>query len=93
MESRNKNKSLKNLTDTPITDESQDYLDRNLFVESLYKEISNINFEDSFCYGLYGKWGEGKTSILNLLKNKLKENKNIILFEFETYFINFKHYN
>ncbi len=80
-------KSLNNLTDTPITDESQDSLHRKLFVNSLFNEISNINIEDSFCYGLYGKWGEGKTSVLNLIKNKLKANQNIILFEFDTWFL------
>lgn len=80
-------KSLNNLTDTPITDESQDSLHRTLFINSLSKEISNINIEDSFCYGLYGKWGEGKTSVLNLLRNKLKEDRNIILVEFDPWFL------
>ena len=83
-------KSLNNLADTPITDESQDCLHRTFFVKSLFKEISIINIEDSFCYGLYGKWGEGKTSVLNLVKNKLKANKNIILFEFDPWFLSSK---
>ena len=80
-------KSLNNLSDAPITEESQDSLHRTIFVDSLFKEISNINVEDSFCYGLYGKWGEGKTSVLNLLRNKLKEDRNIILVDFDPWFL------
>lgn len=37
-------------------------------------------------FGLYGLWGEGKTSVLNLLKNKLQQNEDIILFEFDPWY-------
>lgn len=90
MESSNKIKTINNLSDSPITDESQDCLRRIPFIISLYEEISDIPFEDSFCFGLYGGWGEGKTSVLNLLKKKIKQNKNIILFEFDPWYISSK---
>jgi len=68
MESSNKTKALNNLSDSPITDEGQDRLRRTPFIESLCGEITNLPFEDSFCFGLYGGWGEGKTSVFNLIK-------------------------
>jgi hypothetical protein len=61
------------LSDSPITDGRQDRLRRGTFVNALYREIKFLPYEDSFCFGLYASWGEGKTSILNLLKNKLLE--------------------
>jgi hypothetical protein len=90
MESENKINESKNLADSPIIHESQDRLRRNPFIESLYEEITSLSFEDSFCFGLYGSWGEGKTSVLRLLKNKLKENKNITLFEFDPWYLTSK---
>jgi predicted KAP-like P-loop ATPase len=87
MESDNKINESKNLADSPITDESQDRLRRVPFVNSLYGEITGPPFEDSFCFGLYGNWGEGKTSALNLLKNKLLKDPDIIFFEFDPWFL------
>lgn len=81
------NKTYVNLSDRPITEESQDLLRRAPFVEALYQEITNLPYEDSFCFGIYGGWGEGKTSILNLLKNKLQKNQEIILFEFDPWYL------
>lgn len=86
MEPTSKTKTSEILSDSPITAESQDCLRRVPFVEALYQEITKLPFEDSFCFGLYGSWGEGKTSILNLLKNKLKENQETILFEFDPWY-------
>ncbi len=72
--------------DEPITHKSEDLLGRRQFVEGLYNQIINYPFQDSFVFGLYGVWGEGKTSVLNLLKNKLQQNENIILFEFDPWY-------
>ena len=90
MESNDKTKAKINLSDSPITDESQDQLRRLQFIDSLYGEITNLDFEDSFCFGLYGSWGEGKTSVLYLLKNKLQNNPDITLFEFDPWFLSAK---
>lgn len=72
--------------DEPITDESEDLLDRKQFVEDLYNQITKYPFPDSFVFGLYGSWGEGKTSVINLLKNKLYQNDDIIVFEFDPWY-------
>jgi len=69
--------------DEPITQESEDLLGRKQFVNDLYNQIIKYPFSDSFVFGLYGRWGEGKTSSLNLLKNKLYQNGDVIVFEFD----------
>jgi len=68
--------------DEPITSEKDDLLDRKPFVGDLYNQITKYPSSDSFVFGLYGSWGEGKTSVLNLLKNKLYLNEGIIVFEY-----------
>jgi len=71
------------LSDEPIQIAEQDLLRREKFIEGLYKEIINLPEIDSFIFGLYGRWGEGKTSIINLLINKIKENENFLIVNFD----------
>lgn len=61
------------ITDSPIGDKANDIININIFIESLLEYIKRINTIKSFRVGLIGKWGVGKTSIVNLLKNKNKE--------------------
>jgi len=70
------------LSDEPIQFIEQDLLGRKKFIEDLYQEIINLPFTDSFVFGLYGRWGEGKTSVINLLRNRLKENEKILFVNF-----------
>lgn len=72
--------------DEPIDFESEDVLDRKQFVEDLYNRIILYPFQDSFVFALYGSWGEGKTSTINLLKNKLWRNEDFIVFEFDPWY-------
>jgi predicted KAP-like P-loop ATPase len=90
MDSSNNIKTTINLSDSPIIDENQDRLRRSPFVNTLYGEITDLPLEDSFCFGLYGNWGEGKTSVLNLLKKKLQKDLDTILFEFDPWFLSAK---
>lgn len=66
---------MKTLSDEPICDEKDDILKRDSFVLNLADSILSWNKEKSLVIGLYGKWGVGKTSILNLTEKKLKEEK------------------
>lgn len=70
------------LSDEAIQFAQQDLLGREKFLEDLYKGIINIHLVDSFVFGLYGSWGEGKTSIINLLINKFKNNENFLIVNF-----------
>lgn len=70
------------LVDRPINNFNDDRLGRSDFCDGLYKEISNISFPESFIFGLYGKWGEGKTSVINLVKNRLEKNDKFIIVDY-----------
>lgn len=73
-------------SDEPITDKSEDLLDRGKFVDDLYNQITKYPLIDSFVFAIYGNWGEGKTSVLNLLKNKLNQNDDVIVFDFDPWY-------
>ena len=53
--------------DEPIKKSEDDRLNRRSFAESLAKTIVQNSFSSSFSIGLYGKWGSGKTSIVNMV--------------------------
>ncbi len=87
-EFRNKKEEPFNMTSFPLSDEPiqfdvQDFLGRGKFIEDLYGEIASIPFGDSFVFGLHGSWGEGKTSIINMLRNKFKNNEDFLIVNFD----------
>lgn len=53
--------------DLPITKASEDRLNRESFAKSLANVILQSTFPTSFTVGLYGAWGSGKTSLLNMV--------------------------
>ncbi len=73
------------LSDEPIEDEQEDILERGQFVERVFKEVQVLPQQDSFVFGLYGSWGEGKTSVLNLVRKRFmqEETQNYIIVEFD----------
>src|SRR2546428_1227329 len=74
------------LTDEPIETEEEDLLGRLPFVEDLFQQINHYTLRDSFVFALYGEWGEGKTSALNLLRKKLETNETLVTFNFDPWF-------
>lgn len=77
------------LGDAPITEASEDILNRGRFVESLKSIISAYPLnEESVRICIDAKWGDGKTSIFNLLKEKLKEKKDIVCIDFNPWYYN-----
>jgi predicted KAP-like P-loop ATPase len=60
--------------DKPIKSPGEDALERSRFVDAAFKTIANIQDLNCYIIGLYGKWGTGKTSIIELLKSKFKSN-------------------
>lgn len=69
----------------PIKTRHEDFLNRGFFADHLSNAVINYNDKnkDSLTIGLYGKWGSGKTSIINLTIENLEKEKNIIIFNFE----------
>lgn len=62
------------LSDKPIYSLDQDRLNRNAVVDAIASEIDTLN-KDCAIIGICGKWGTGKSSIMNLLLNKLPSEK------------------
>lgn len=70
---------LKVYDDSPIQIGSEDQYGRMKLVNKLAHIINEKTKAHHRCFtiGIYGAWGEGKTSFLNLLKDQLNEQPNI----------------
>ncbi len=64
------------ITDEPINNFEDDILGREEFAKNLAESLTEWKEKKSLVIGLFGKWGSGKTSVLNLTKKYLKENEN-----------------
>ena len=61
------------LIDTAIKAEDEDIFNFKHYAEKVKVLIqNNSSNSESFTIGIYGKWGEGKTSFLNLIKSKIE---------------------
>ena len=59
-------------SDKPISIEKDDALNRKEFINAMADSLIYYKSEDCLVVGLYGEWGSGKTSILNLVKNRIQ---------------------
>ncbi len=84
------------LNDEPITNFDDDDLSRSAFVNQLTQDIENWVSTDSLVMGIYGSWGSGKSSVLNLLEKNLEKKRNtdeqysdnIVVVNFDPWFFN-----
>ncbi|WP_440946852.1 KAP family P-loop NTPase fold protein [Methanosarcina sp. T3] len=58
--------------DKPIQFLYEDSLNRREFAKSVGEAVLNIQTEDSLVIGLVGKWGSGKTSLINMTVDHIK---------------------
>lgn len=65
------NSNLSLATDTPIKAREQDLIGRIPFAERLADILKSAAGPESLVIGLYGPWGSGKTSVINLVENAL----------------------
>ena len=63
------------ISDDAINSFEDDLLNRSSFVENLSSSLLSWNDKKSLVIGLFGKWGSGKTSIINLLEKQLSSGK------------------
>ncbi|WP_421776949.1 P-loop NTPase fold protein [Gardnerella sp. KA00243] len=54
------------IADKPIEKVDDDLLGRSDFAKQFGKSICEYDSKDGLVIGLYGKWGSGKTSIINM---------------------------
>jgi hypothetical protein len=76
-------------SDDPISDPKDDRLERSSFVGQLTKSILSWRANRSLVLALYGSWGTGKSSLLNLLRKELvKSSTSIAIADFDPWFFN-----
>ena len=57
--------------DKPIKSYGEDLLGRSDFAKQLAESIISLSTTDAYVVGLFGEWGSGKTSVLNLTEEVL----------------------
>jgi hypothetical protein len=74
------------LTDDPITSEEEDSFGHIEYVDTLSEIIKNV--EPPWHIGIFGEWGSGKSSIIKLLFNRIREQPefdNVLCIEFDAW--------
>lgn len=69
-------------SDQPIKNADQDLFGRANFSKRVAQVIANRKEKDSIVIGLHAPWGEGKTSVLNMIMEELKNSQNILVVNF-----------
>ena len=72
----------KYLADIPVHTEEQDCFQRYYFSKRIAETIIHRKASESIVIGIYGEWGEGKSSVLRFIEENLKKDSNIIVCNF-----------
>jgi predicted KAP-like P-loop ATPase len=82
------------IDDSPIGTIEEDRLSRSNFVRRLADTLLAWQSDKSLVIGLYGPWGSGKSSVLKMLADvirnepRLEQNDRVLLIEFDPWFFN-----
>jgi hypothetical protein len=68
--------------DQPISRRDQDRFGRWLFAERIARTLAERRDPSSLVIGIYGAWGDGKTSTLRLMRQALEHYPHVILVQF-----------
>ncbi|MGV0919903.1 KAP family P-loop NTPase fold protein [Empedobacter falsenii] len=81
---KRQNEKIAFTEDVSIKSVEDDLLVLNNSIENVKRKIINLDNEESIAFGITGKWGEGKTSFMNLLKKSILNSKsnNCIIIDF-----------
>lgn len=66
-------------SDKPVENESQDRFQRYDFSKRIAETIKKRENPDGLVIGIYGAWGEGKTSVQNFIEQELKTDETILI--------------
>lgn len=70
------------VTDAPIIDPKMDRFRRWPFAQRVARTIASRRDPGSIVIGVYGAWGDGKTSVLNFIQNELNNYEHVIVVRF-----------
>lgn len=76
--------------DVPIQTQNDDLLDRKTSATEFAKSLFSIDYRQGLVVGIFGEWGSGKTSYINLMKDELNNNAQTV-FEFNPWLFNDTH--
>lgn len=65
-------------SDKPVEIEKQDRFQRYGFSKRIAETIVQRENKEGIVIGIYGAWGEGKTSVLNFIKSELEQKESIL---------------
>ncbi|WP_196886786.1 P-loop NTPase fold protein [Aureivirga sp. CE67] len=76
-------------SDNPIKNEKDDDLGRKDFAKQIAEKLIHTKTENSsFAVGVVAEWGSGKSSFLNMIQEKLENEKDAIIVEFNPWLHN-----
>ncbi|PIT49796.1 KAP family P-loop NTPase fold protein [Snodgrassella communis] len=68
--------------DAPVSSKEEDKFSRWKFAERVGQVIARREDPSGLVIGLYGVWGDGKTSVLNFIQESLKSEEKVICIKF-----------
>lgn len=69
-------------SDRPISQKHEDMFQRYEFAKRIANTIINRDSDECIVIGIYGSWGEGKTSVINFIGEEINQIENIISIKF-----------
>jgi len=69
-------------SDRPVSQREEDRFQRFDFSKRIAEKIINSSDKDSIVIGIFGAWGEGKTSVINFIESELENDETIIPLRF-----------
>lgn len=66
-------------SDKPVENEIQDRFQRYKFSKRIAETILQRDNQDGIVIGIYGAWGEGKTSVQNFIESELKKDESVLI--------------
>lgn len=73
--------------DHPLTDPSQDRLGRASFAIGVAEAIRGRSDRSTVVVGIYGPWGDGKTTVLNFVQGALAGTPNLVVVPFNPWLV------